>query len=1831
MNCRFLQTISCILLFFFYTANLFGQGAICMEMEGFCTDSGAAFPASVNTVAEPGNTYGCLSTQPNPAWYYFEIAVGGDLIVELTNSANVDVDFIVYGPFADLAAAQANCGSLVAGTDPFGCNLFSGTCPNGVPCDVINSCPTGQAVDCSYDPQAVEVVDILNTQVGEVYVLLITNFSNLPTDIFANQIGGTAATDCSVVTVCPTVGFYDITANSPIDCNASPIALQAFDAVDAGGFITPGFDFAIETDGSSTLENTLEFFDGPNGTGNSLGIFPLGAVPSNTNWSIFGEYYEAGIVYSAVWCDTGNDGSFNYSVTDHASGTVLISGTALGSNGCTTINFGPLTGMGSFSGPGVTDQGNGVGFFTPSAAGDGIHTIIYSWDDGQGCSGTASQLIEVTGCLVCTADAGTFTTPNGLVICFGEDFVMTSNNDYDGSFETGDNMDVPLPDGGLGGPLDGIDDADGDGVNGIVYALYTAPPGAYILTDPNFFTTFGSEPTGLFGNGSYTNTVGGNTQYWATTSYAFDEDLAGSMMAIVGFDIGADGTIDCFNTNQNDAVLVTMLDEITAPFTQSCNATGDAVNITFTISGGMPGFDGSLFTVAGDGAGGTVANGDSYTILNHPPNTPFSITVDDANGCQMMFSGLSIELPSLIVDMTQDASCNGSLDGSISVQATGGMTPYTYTWSHDNMLNAPDANNLDPGNYSVTVIDQNGCTAESTAMIGASVVINPNGVTSDVNCGGTATGSITLTPSGSPNLPFTYTWSPNAATGNSNSANNLIADTYFVTVTDNAGCFETASYIITEPVSLTAMAMIDSDISCNGVNDGIATVSGAGGAGGYTFSWSASANNQTTVTATGLSPGLHTVTVSDLNGCTATSEVTFANPLPLDVMINVLDNVSCNGFSDGSAQAVISGGTPIYTFLWENGETNETAAMLPSGIQNLTVTDSNGCIGTGTVFISEPMALSGLAFLVSDVICGGTATGSASASANGGTMPYAFEWDNGEAAALASALNAGLHIVSITDSEGCLTTADVLVSENPELTATTVIDTDISCNGSTDGVATASVGGGTGIYTYIWDNGTTDATSSNLGPGAHFVTISDSNGCEATSSATITEPPPLDIMSTTVNVSCFGVADGSATLVVNGGSVPYTYDWSNGGTEDNITGLAAGNHDFTITDATGCVQTGSITINEPLELTAMASVDNQVLCSGEATGAASVVGNGGTMPYTYIWNNGGTTATVTNLTVGPYEVTVTDVNNCVAVGSVIINEPSVLAGILTGNQPSCNASTDGSVSAVVVGGSPPYIYLWNDGQTDDTAVNLGSGDYTVTVSDANNCQIVETFQLGEPSAISAAIMPQSPSCVTTCDGQASIITSGGAGNYQYNWDNGEIGPNPIFLCAGLHSVTITDQDGCFIIENFQIDPPAPIIPDVLSTSPASCNGGSDGSATFVPAGGTLPYTFEWTDIVGVMILTETGNASALSGLSAGVYFVEVTDVNGCFLPPISLTVNEPAMPLSLSVTGVDPVCNGGDDGFAFVDPVGGTPSYNYEWNTTAGSQFTQTAFNLEAGEHFVTVTDANGCSATTSVLLSEPDPVFAEVSSEGAICFGDANGSITIDTSFGGMGPYIYSLDGEIFTASNFFGGLSGGLYTTYVQDINGCEFSTDILVEQPAEIIVNAGSDITIDLGDSTQIVTEVNVFDADSLDYLWSPPMGLSCMDCPDPWVRPMSTTTYTVQVTDTLGCVATNEITITVDKSRDVFIPNVFTPNGDGINDNFMIFGGIGVTQIEVLKIYDRWGELLFEASNFQPNDPFFSWNGTLKGKRLNPSVFVYFAEISFFDGVTIPYKGDVTLLK
>uniref|UniRef100_UPI002930B7C6 MBG domain-containing protein n=1 Tax=Pedobacter nototheniae TaxID=2488994 RepID=UPI002930B7C6 len=1128
-------------------------------------------------------------------------------------------------------------------------------------------------------------------------------------------------------------------------------------------------------------------------------------------------------------------------------------------------------------------------------------------------------------------------------------------------------------------------------------------------------------------NGSATVSVsGGIPLYSYSWSPAGGTGATATGLAAGTYTVTITDNIGC--TKTQTVTIAQPAAAITATTSQSnvsCNGGSNGV-ASVNVSGGTPGY-----TYSWAPSGGTAATASGLTA------GAYTVTITDANSCTTTRS-FTITQPSLITATTSqiNVSCNGGSNGVASVIVSGGAGNYTYSWSPSGGTGAT-ASGLVPGIYTVTITDANSCTATRSFTITQPSLITATSSQTNVSCNGGSNGTATVSVSGGAGS-YTYSWSPSG--GTAATASGLVAGAYTVTIIDANFCIVSRNFTITQPSPIAATSS-QTNVSCNGGSNGTATVSVSGGAGGYTYSWSPSGG--TAATATGLTPGIYTVTITDANSCTATRSFTVTQPTAITATSSQT-NVSCNGGSNGVASVSVLGGAGGYTYSWfPSGGTAATASGLVAGAYTVTITDANSCTATRTFTVTQPTAITATSSQT-NVSCNGGSNGTASVTPSGGAGGYTYSWSpSGGTNATASGLAVGNYTVTITDANLCTATRSFTITQPSAITATTS-QTNVSCNGGSNGVASVSVSGGAGGYTYSWaPSGGTGSIATGLAAGVYTVTIMDANTCTTSRSITIAQPTVITATTSQSNVSCNGGANGVASVSVSGGAGGYTYSWSpSGGTSATATGLTSGIYTVTITDANFCTATRSVTITQPTTITSTISQTN-VSCNGGSNGTATVTPSGGAGGYTYSWSpSGGTAATATGLTPGTYTVTITDANSCMTTRTFTITQPSVITATSSQTNVSCNGGTNGVATVSVSGGAGGYTYSWTpSGGTGATASGLAAGIYTVTITDANSCTATRSFTITQPTAITATTSQTNVSCNGGANGTASVTPSGGVGAYTYSWaPTGGTGATATGLIPGVYTVTITDANSCTATRSFTITQPSAIAAAASQTN-VSCNGGSNGTATVTPSGGTGGYTYSWSP--------SGGTAATATGLVAGAYSVLITDANGCAFNK-NFTITQPSV-LVATTSQINAVCNGSSTGMAAVAVSGGAGSYTYSWSPSGGTAALATG--LTAGNYTVTITDANFCTIIKNVVITQPPVLVVTPSQTNVLCNGGSNGSATVAVS-GGTGAYTYAWapsGGTAATAS----GLTAGTYTVTIKDVNLCQTTQSFIITQPNPIVL--------------------------------------------------------------------------------------------------------------------------------------------------------------------------------
>ncbi len=523
------------------------------------------------------------------------------------------------------------------------------------------------------------------------------------------------------------------------------------------------------------------------------------------------------------------------------------------------------------------------------------------------------------------------------------------------------------------------------------------------------------------------------------------------------------------------------------------------------------------------------------------------------------------------------------------------------------------------------------------------------------------------------------------------------------------------------------------NVSCEGNDGWVAVTGGSGNQGAVSYLWNTGA---TTYAIENLGPGTYTVTVTDLGvgaACTQTCSYTLTDNYSggaYFLNLTGTDPSSC-GANDGQVEMTSGGGgnAPV-TAEWSTGAVDVySISGLSGGTYSLTVTDNFGCTVTSSYTINEPGGPS-VSCSKTDPSCGAS-DGTATANASGGASPYTYSWSSGGSDASISGLAAGEYTVTVTDNSGCVDVCSVTLESPGGPTATCSVGSAPDC-GQSNGSASVSVSGGATPYSYSWSSGGSGASESGLAAGNYTVTVTDANSCSTTCDVTLSEPGgPTASCSVGSHPGC-GESNGSASVSVSGGATPYSYSWSSGGSGASESGLAAGNYTVTVTDANSCSTTCDVTLSEPGGPTASCSVGSHPGCN-IANGSASVSPSGGATPYSYNWSSGESSASISGKGPGNYAVTVTDANNCSTTCDVTLTEPggpSVSCSITT--EPSCFMS-DGQIASSASGGTPPYSYAWSSGGNSANEGGLVGGNYTLTVTDANNCTATCDVTLPEPT------------------------------------------------------------------------------------------------------------------------------------------------------------------------------------------------------------------------------------------------------------------------------------------------------------------------------------------------------------------------------------------------------------------------------------------------------------------------------------------------------------------
>ncbi len=1233
-------------------------------------------------------------------------------------------------------------------------------------------------------------------------------------------------------------------------------------------------------------------------------------------------------------------------------------------------------------------------------------------------------------------------------------------------------------------------------------------------------------------------------------------------------------------------------------FGVTCNGATDGQIIIFSPSGGTPNYDYSI-------TGGAPFS--STMIHNGLGAGTYAVTVRDASGCTNDTTITITEpLPFTINAATtssyngSDVSCPSACDGTVDVTQLNGVGSITYNMTSFLPQTSASWTNvcggLSFGTYTINATDANGCTANTTITLTEPLpwVYSVDSVKETCNSAN-GQAAITVTQGGTGSLA--YSWNP---TGQINpTASNLVTGIYTVTVTDINICSFTEDIFVDEAdITLD----FDSVPPCNGGNDGSATVN-PNGTPPYQITWF---NGDTTNTTIGLAPGFYSVTVVDATGCLVTDSVEVPVGANVDVTLDSLNsmlNVACFGYPSSGVTVNATGGTGANTYLYHIPNTfpipqaSNTFSGLYAGTYPIYATDANGCSNSVVVTISQPDQLIFTTFS-EDVSCNLGADGMASIDTiYGGTAPYTYLWSTGEITPIISNLSAGTYTVQATDANGCLsnpTVDTIVINEPPVLQSAITILSHSNCAGAQSlatGEISVAVSGGTAGYSYLWNTGATSASINLLLPGIYIVVVTDANGCTISDTAEILSGSNPDLAVVIQNVSCFGANDGMMFTSATGGTTPYQFTADGGsnfvpsGTPFGPSGQAG--YFITVVDSLGCTDSDSVYVSEP-DLLQVTSINIQnVSCYDSANGELEVLFTGGTAPFTYLWDNGQTTQTAVNLVPGNYSVLVTDTNGCNDNSfTVAITQPdSLYISSLTSTEVLCNGGNTGTATVVAAGGTPNYSYNWSSGSITDVASALTTGTYSVTVTDNNSCSRNSSIVVTEPIALSTTFIKDSVTCIGGADGWATVLVSGGITPYTYLWDNGSTAATANNLAAGYHTVTITDANGCILIDSVDIlEPSFSITIDSLIISDITCHDADNASITVLATGGQLPYMYSSNN--GFNQQSTIG----FTNLGPNTYIMYVQDSRGCEDRDTVEIVNPDSLYIDTTIFS-HVQCYGMNNGsIQDIIAFGGTAPYEYSVNL--GAHHANMAYfnGYGPGTYTVQVFDVNNCAAQDIIIITEPDELDVTITTSNwnsyqIRCNGGASGFADITVS-GGVAPYIKTVldnigDTVVSSLNSNVTGLSAGTYSFVIMDANGCTYTETIIFNEPAAITHNfIATHVSCDgwsNGSLTDIVSG-GVGTSTSYIYAWS--TGDSTYS-----LTSIPVGTYTMTVVDDNNCVSVDSYTINDNNALNVTAsatPVSCYDYCDGII-NANVTGGMPNVNSSGVPVYAyQWNDILSQTT-------------------------------------------------
>ncbi|MDX9695714.1 MAG: gliding motility-associated C-terminal domain-containing protein [Bacteroidales bacterium] len=1167
-----------------------------------------------------------------------------------------------------------------------------------------------------------------------------------------------------------------------------------------------------------------------------------------------------------------------------------------------------------------------------------------------------------------------------------------------------------------------------------------------------------------------------------------------------------------------------------------------------------------------------------------------------------------------------------------------GPNGFFSTLQHPIILNATEENS---GSYSVIISANNQVSAPATTYVVVhpypEITFNPS---TPYICEGD---SLSVSAFGALN----YYWPSLLDSGETQLISAPIPTSYTV-IGESNGCATTASFLLDVKQHPTTNIILPSASTI--LNDSIINVYAItnGGTPDYYFEWTGTNvipdNNDSIsvpIDSTDCNSILHfSLTVFDTYGCRATDHdsivvydtiapIFVSTPFPFQLaeingsqfQIPDLTNLMYSNISDNiwDIDILTITQSPVAGTIITNNDT-------------VTITIIDPCGNSSTISIPIIIPLSSQITLISPVICNGSNTGMAVVQGYGGVQPYSYYWNTSPVQNNDTVFNltAGTYYVTITDFLNQTIIDTLILNQPPTFTLSITGITNVCIGDSSAGITIHALGGML-PYEYEWNITSNDSTLTNLPAGYYTVTVTDAQGCWDSTSVTISnyDQPTISLTPNGNNV-CPNFGMVTTTSTITGGLAPYFTFWDcHGSIIQNMPQLSIlidstncnyiDTMKFQVMDAHGCIARDSVFIHvidttNPIFTTLPIPIQYATFNNPNYQ-----IPDFGNLIQNNISDNCWIPSRIT-ITQNPFANTIINSNTYV---TITITDPCgnskstwirvilpLRASITDTNHVACYGTNTGSATVTAYGGISPYTYHWSTipSQTTSTATNLLAGNYTVTVTDSLGVSVTTSILITQPTNLSTSISGTNVLCNGGATGSATLTVSGGTTPYQFLWNGGATSQNRTNIVAGSYTVTVTDNRGCTKTNSVSITQPTAINPLTFSHN-ASCNG-NNGVLTISSTGGVAPYQYQWSNTV---------QNDTISGLAPGIYTCTVTDGNNC-TKTISDTIFEtPTMTIDQMITNPETCTH--MNGSIEVVVSGGSAPYQYAWSF--GTSQNSILDQLPAGTYSVTVTDQDGCTQTEEATIENMIIQLSVASTTSSSC-GQNNGTVTIDV----VSDFVdYTFDwGPIVTFNdNSASNLAPGDYNVIVYS-GDCSVNLDFTIgEIPGP---KACFDIVFPFGNGMNIPITFENCSQNSDNWYWSfGDLGTSNIEDPTHNYNQEGEYVVTLVANNEFGCNDTVAQIVSIIGDTDIFIPNSFTPNEDGLNDVFIpIMREINKTGYN-FKIYNRFGQLVFESFNIEQG-----WDGKVNGIPIEmSSIFTYVIKYEYLNGRKMLKKGSVSLIK